>query len=206
MPEIDWNVENTRVLCQLFAEQVARGNRPNTHLNSVGFAEVEKGLRDRLGILATKAQIKNKWDKLKKDFKAWKKLLLRQTETGWCPIKGTIIMNEEWWKKARADIPECGKFKKIGLQNSDELKKCFADIINIGVDHLSPHMANPSNTGGTKPNVTEPEQCDRDTPEDEVGGNYVDTSQFEQESPFNPNGKRPPTRVDDKGKKPKTDV
>ncbi|GJN32263.1 hypothetical protein PR202_gb20754 [Eleusine coracana subsp. coracana] len=57
---------------------------------------------------------------------------------------------------------------------------------------------------GTEPKATEPEQRDRDTQEDEVGGNYVDTSQFEQESPVNPNGKRPPTRVDDKGKKPKS--
>ncbi|GJN23892.1 hypothetical protein PR202_gb11584 [Eleusine coracana subsp. coracana] len=92
----------------------------------------------------------------------------------------------------------------MGLQNSDELEKCFADITNIGVDHWSPHMANPANTGATEPNATEPEQRDRDTQEDEVGGNYVDSSQFEQESPINPNGKRPPTRVDDKGKKPKT--
>ncbi|GJN31939.1 hypothetical protein PR202_gb20401 [Eleusine coracana subsp. coracana] len=92
----------------------------------------------------------------------------------------------------------------MGLQNPDELEKCFADITNIGVDHWSPHMTNPSNTSGTEPNATEPEQCDRDAPEDEVGGNYVDTSQFEQESPVNPNGKRPPTRVDDKGKKLKT--
>jgi hypothetical protein len=69
--EIDWKVENTQVLCKLFAEQVTRGNRPNTCLNSVGYAEVGKGLKDRLGIVATKTQIKNKWDKLKEDFKTW---------------------------------------------------------------------------------------------------------------------------------------
>ncbi|KAK3150028.1 hypothetical protein QOZ80_3AG0226670 [Eleusine coracana subsp. coracana] len=87
----------------------------------------------------------------------------------------------------------------MGLQNSDGLEKCFADITNIGVDHWSPHMVNPSNIVGVEPNATE-----LDTQEDEVGGNYVDSSQFEKESPVNPNGKRPPTWVDDKGKKPKT--
>jgi hypothetical protein len=60
MAEIDWNVENTQVLYKLFAEQVGRGNRPNTYLNSVGYTEVEKVLKDRLGIVATKTQIKNK--------------------------------------------------------------------------------------------------------------------------------------------------
>ncbi|GJN14025.1 hypothetical protein PR202_gb00799 [Eleusine coracana subsp. coracana] len=87
------------------------------------------------------------------------------------------------------DILGCGKFKKMGLQNPDELEKCFADITNIHVDHWSPHMANPSNTSGTESNAIEPEECDRDAPEDKIGGNYVDTFQFEQESPVNPNGK-----------------
>ena len=102
MPEIDWNSENTRVLCMLFAEQVGKGNWPNTHLNALGYAEVEKGFKERTGIVATKVQIKNKWDKLKEDFKAWKKLMLRQTGTGWDPIKKTIAMDDEWWKKTRA--------------------------------------------------------------------------------------------------------
>jgi hypothetical protein len=104
MVEIDWNTENTentKVFCKLFVEQVARGNRPNTCLNLVGYAEVEKCLKDRLGIVTTKTQIKNKWDNLKENFKAWKKLLMRQTRTGWCPIKGTIVMDDDWWKKAK---------------------------------------------------------------------------------------------------------
>ena len=99
MLEIDWNSKNTRVLCMLFAEQVGKGNRPNTHLNALGYVEVEKGFKERTRIVATKVQIKNKWDKLKEDFKAWKKLMLRQTRTGWDPIKKTIAMDDEWWKK-----------------------------------------------------------------------------------------------------------
>jgi hypothetical protein len=86
----------------LFAEQVDKGNRPNTHLNGLGYANVEKGFKDRTGIVASKVQLKNKWDKLKEDFKAWKKLMMRQTGTGWDPIRKTIAMDDEWWKKARA--------------------------------------------------------------------------------------------------------
>ena len=73
-----------------------------THLNALGYTEVEKGFKERTGIVATKVQIKNKWDKLKEDFKAWKKLMLMQTGTGWDAIKKTIAMDDEWWKKARA--------------------------------------------------------------------------------------------------------
>jgi hypothetical protein len=31
------NIIDTRIVRQLFAEQVARGNHPNTNLNSVGY-------------------------------------------------------------------------------------------------------------------------------------------------------------------------
>ncbi|GJN11171.1 hypothetical protein PR202_ga29344 [Eleusine coracana subsp. coracana] len=203
MPDIDWDSESLRVLCQLFAEQVERGNRPNTHLNSIGYAEIEKGLKDRIGKVACKQQIKNKWDKLKEEFKAWKKLMLRQTGTGWCPIKGTIIMDDEWWKKARKVIPGCGKFEKLGLQNEDELQKCFGDIISVGNDHWSPHMGNvaPSVQG----NETQVEvDIDLTQQQDDAVGEGGDTNEVEQISPVNANGKRPPRPIPDKGKKTKT--
>ena len=98
---VEWNNENTRMLCELLAEQVLKGNRPNTHLNSVGYNEVSHCFFQQTGIELSKLQIKNKWDKLKIDLVAWQKLMLRQTGTGWDNVKGTIKMDNEWWKKAR---------------------------------------------------------------------------------------------------------
>jgi hypothetical protein len=37
---MDWNDENIPLVCKLFTQQVARGNRPNIHLNGVGYDEV----------------------------------------------------------------------------------------------------------------------------------------------------------------------
>ncbi|KAL6653232.1 hypothetical protein ACP70R_012157 [Stipagrostis hirtigluma subsp. patula] len=138
MVEIDWNLENTKILCKLLAEQVGKGNRPNTHLNALGYSEVEKGFKERTGLDISKLQIKNKWDKLKEDFKARNKLMLKQTGTGWDNVKGTIKMDNEWWKKTRQEIPGAGKFKILGLQNKEELQQCFADITNDGGDHYCP--------------------------------------------------------------------
>jgi hypothetical protein len=53
------------------------------------------------GIELTKLQIKNKWDKLKIDWVIWKKLLRRQTGTSWDNSKGVIVMDKEWWRKAK---------------------------------------------------------------------------------------------------------
>ncbi|XP_025799548.1 L10-interacting MYB domain-containing protein-like [Panicum hallii] len=174
MVEIDWNAVNTRELCKLFAEQVRRGNRPNTYLNSVGYAEVEKGMKDRLGIEVSKLQIKNKWDKLKEDFKAWKKL-------------------------AVSDIPGCGKFRKQGLQNEEDLQVCFGSIISIGTDHWSPHIASAEEgQNGTN---------EEDTAEDaaDIGQNSTNEGGTQEDpSPVNENGKRAPRFIQEKGKKPKT--
>jgi hypothetical protein len=41
MVEIDWNIENTQIICKLLVEQVERGNHPNTYLSSIGYAEVD---------------------------------------------------------------------------------------------------------------------------------------------------------------------
>ena len=78
-----------------------KGNRPSTYLNALGYAEVEKGFKDRTGLDISKSQLKNKLDKLKEDNKAWKKLLMKEIGTGWDPVKRKFATNDEWWKKAR---------------------------------------------------------------------------------------------------------
>ena len=54
-----------------------------------------------------KTQLKNKWDKLRADLSAWKKLMRKQTGTGWNWDKGTINMDPEWWKKNQTSEHFC---------------------------------------------------------------------------------------------------
>ena len=70
---VEWNDTNTRIICSLFDKQVKEGNRPNTHLNSVGYDEVAESFYQMTGIHVTKLQLKNKWDKLKPGLVAWQK-------------------------------------------------------------------------------------------------------------------------------------
>ncbi|XP_034593565.1 L10-interacting MYB domain-containing protein-like [Setaria viridis] len=119
---IEWIDANTTIICSLFAKQVKKGNRPNTHLNSVGYDEVNNEFFNLTAIRLTKRQMKNKWDKLKIDLTTWKKLMRKQTGTGWDRARGVIDMDDEWWKKARAEIPGCGKFRKKPLQNEEDLQ------------------------------------------------------------------------------------
>ena len=70
----EWTNENTRIVTELFVSQVRAGNRPNSHLTPAAFEDVAKDFKNRTGLEYNRAQLKNKWDKLKIDFNTFKKL------------------------------------------------------------------------------------------------------------------------------------
>jgi hypothetical protein len=98
---MDWADEYNQIVCELMAQQVRKGNRPNTHLNNLGCTEVSRIFFQMTGIELTKTQLKNKWDRLKGDWQIWQKLVWRQTGIGWDNSKGVIVMDKERWKKTK---------------------------------------------------------------------------------------------------------
>jgi hypothetical protein len=69
---MDWTDSTLTLICELMAEQVKKGNRSNTHLNTLGYTEVSDRFFQMTGIELTKLQIKNTWDKLNVDWVIWK--------------------------------------------------------------------------------------------------------------------------------------
>lgn len=96
--EADWCDENTRIVCELFADEVEKGNRDTTHLSKTGYLNMITRFKDRTGFLYTRKQFKNKWDRLKVDYGIWKQLT-KQTGLGWSASGKDIDMTEAWWKE-----------------------------------------------------------------------------------------------------------
>ncbi|KAM0897635.1 hypothetical protein ACQ4PT_022450 [Festuca glaucescens] len=190
MAAIAWTDENTSIVTELFAAEVGRGNRSSTHLNNIGYEEVARRFKDKTGIELKKTQLKNKWDKLKADYNIWKRLL-KQTGAGCDHIKGTFEQDKEWWKKAKNDIPGCGRFQKQGIRNEEHLKVMFEDINNDGSDHWCP-------TSGDLPQPTAEVDAVHLDGEDTIDIDEID------ESPSCSKGKRSAKVVGDKSKKLKT--
>jgi hypothetical protein len=65
---MNWTDSALTLICELMVEQVKKGNRSNTHLNTLGYTEVSDIFFQMTGIELTKLQIKNKWDKLNVDW------------------------------------------------------------------------------------------------------------------------------------------
>ncbi|BAF29405.1 L10-interacting MYB domain-containing protein isoform X2 [Oryza sativa Japonica Group] len=180
----EWNDENTKIICELYAEQVRAGNRPSTHLNSIGYSQVALKFQQRTHLLYTKRQLKNKWDKLRNEYTIWKKLLIRGSGLGWDSTKGTIAADENWWNKTNTELPGAKKFRKAGMKNLDHLRVMFDDIASNGVDHTPVPATSSPSTLESPVNVANLDGLDNDMEDN-------DDTQLEEESPLNRNKKRP---------------
>ena len=85
-------------MCDLFADEVQKGNRDTIHLSMTGYLNMIRRFKDRTGLLYTRKQLKNKWDKLKTDYGIWKQLT-EETGLGWSELRKDIVMIEAWWKE-----------------------------------------------------------------------------------------------------------
>jgi hypothetical protein len=81
-------------VCEIFADEVEKGNRANTHLNKAGYKNMIRRFKERTGIDYDRKQFKNKWDKLKVDYSIWKKRTNNETGIGWDETKKNIDMPE----------------------------------------------------------------------------------------------------------------
>ncbi|CAN6201588.1 unnamed protein product [Urochloa humidicola] len=79
----DWCDDNTRVASEIMADEVLKGNRANTHLSKTGYKNLIERFEEMTGIVYTRLQFKNKWDKLKSDYNIWKQLKNNETGIGW---------------------------------------------------------------------------------------------------------------------------
>ena len=96
----EWTEDNTRIITDLFVNQVCAGNRPNTDLTPRAYEEVAIKFQMIIGLDYKQPQLKNKWDKLKNNFNIFKKLRLREIGGGWDIEQNTVRQDPEWWKKA----------------------------------------------------------------------------------------------------------
>ena len=78
----EWTDENTRIIVELFVKQLRTGNIPNTHLTPNAYDDVGKEFLMRTGLEYTHKQVRNKWDKLKREYNLFKQLKHRETGGG----------------------------------------------------------------------------------------------------------------------------
>ncbi|PPS13889.1 hypothetical protein GOBAR_AA06688 [Gossypium barbadense] len=96
-----------------------------------------------MGKAFSQRQLKNRWDALKKEWKAWKKLKGKDTSLGWNPIKRTIDAPDDWWESRLKVVPEAQKFRTSGIDPKFEgkLDQMFIGIVATA-DNMSQATSN----------------------------------------------------------------
>ncbi|MFQ6664032.1 hypothetical protein Gotur_031287 [Gossypium turneri] len=116
----------TEIFCDICIKEILKGNRPGTHFTKDGWLKIMTNFENETGKAFSQRQFKNRWDALKKEWKAWKKLKGEDTGLGWNPIKRTVDASDDWW--------ETQKFRTSGIDPEFEgkLDQMFIGIVATG--------------------------------------------------------------------------
>nr|XP_012466054.1 unnamed protein product [Gossypium raimondii]XP_012466055.1 unnamed protein product [Gossypium raimondii] len=129
-----WDKRLIEIFCDICIKEILKGNRPGTHFTRDGWLKIMTNFEKETGKGFSQRQFKNRWDALKKEWKAWKKLKGEDTGLGWNPIKRTVDASDEWWESRLQVVPEAKNFKTSGIDPEFEgkLDQMFMGIVATG--------------------------------------------------------------------------
>ena len=95
-----WDDSNTRVFVNLCIDEIlVGGDKPGQHLNRKSWENIIIGFKNLTGVEYTKAQLKNRWDRLRQEWGWWKDLVRNETGLGRNVETGAIDASDDWWKQ-----------------------------------------------------------------------------------------------------------
>ncbi|KAI7988205.1 L10-interacting MYB domain-containing protein [Camellia lanceoleosa] len=165
------------------------GNRQPCGLSMAGYKNVANTFLEKTSLLHSPKQMKNKFDNLKKDWVAWKKLENATTLTGLeCDHEAVLDHRiDHWWAKMQVMDNRCAKFRTKPLKHVDLMERVYSR--NAIGKHADSNGASRSSSAATNDmdvdsgmgplSAGTPPQSGHDT----VGENVVDSSLFEDAPP-----------------------
>ncbi|KAL1073267.1 hypothetical protein V6Z11_D11G210300 [Gossypium hirsutum] len=91
-----WDKRLKEIFCDICIKEILKGNRSGTHFTKDGWLKIMSNFEKEKGKGFSQRQLKNRWNALKKEWKAWKKLKGEDTGLGWNPIKITVDASDDW--------------------------------------------------------------------------------------------------------------
>ncbi|PPD95711.1 hypothetical protein GOBAR_DD07267 [Gossypium barbadense] len=140
-----WDKRLTEIFCDICIKEILKGNRPGTHFTRDGWLKIMTNFEKETGKSFSQRQLKNRWDALKKEWKARKKLKGEDTGLGWNPIKRTVDASDKWWESRLQVVPEAKNFRTSGIDPEfkwklDQMFMGIADSMSQATSSLTPVM------------------------------------------------------------------
>ncbi|TVU14699.1 hypothetical protein EJB05_38184, partial [Eragrostis curvula] len=116
----DWaNNANSAAFCELCVEEIRAGNRNNGYLTGTGYKNLAQKFEDRTGLRHSRQQFKNRWEALRRQYAFW---LWLNKQSGLGRSKGTVVADDEWWKKQTKNHSDWRKLRYGPPENLAELE------------------------------------------------------------------------------------
>ncbi|KAL7168296.1 hypothetical protein ACSBR2_038687 [Camellia fascicularis] len=184
--------DNTKLFLQLIIAEMEGGNRQPCGLSMAGYKNVANKFVEKTGLLHSAKQMKNKFDNLKKDWVAWKKLENAShglTGLGYDHETGLITAPDHWWAKMQAMNNRCAKFRTKPLEHVDLMERVYSGAAATGKHAWTPTEVQDDAAAATNAMDVDSGMgpLSAGTPphpgHDTVGENVVDNSLFEDAPP-----------------------
>ncbi|KAG8490949.1 hypothetical protein CXB51_014746 [Gossypium anomalum] len=129
--KVMWDKRLIEIFCDICIKEILKGNRPSTHFTKDGWLKIMTNFEKETGKAYSQLQLKNRWDALKNEGKAWKKLKGKDTSLGWNPIKRIVDASNDCWESRLKVVPEVQKFRTSGIDPEFEgkLDQMFMGIV-----------------------------------------------------------------------------
>nr|KJB82216.1 hypothetical protein B456_013G184300 [Gossypium raimondii] len=126
-----WDKRLTEIFCDICIKEILKGNRSGTYFTKDGWLKIMTNIEKETGKGFSQRQLKNRWDALKKEWKAWKKRKGEDIGLGWNPIKRTVDASDEWWESRLQVVPEVNIFRTSSIDPEFEgkLDQMFMGIV-----------------------------------------------------------------------------
>ncbi|KAK9724375.1 hypothetical protein RND81_05G068000, partial [Saponaria officinalis] len=140
--KVIWDPLTIKIFCEVCAEEVHAKNRPNTHFSKIGWDNVVNKFQRRTKRKYDQKQLKNKWESLKNQYKAWNQLIGTETGLGWDHDKRTVDADDAWWEEKVKVNPEIASFQHGGIENLTEMEIMFSKTFATGNGSFNPYIVN----------------------------------------------------------------
>ncbi|GMP69032.1 hypothetical protein CsSME_00028433 [Camellia sinensis var. sinensis] len=131
----NWDWENTCIYLELVVKEIDTSNRPHMSITQNRYRSLCKTYEATIGLTHTIKQLKNRYNQLKAEWRAWSKLMdSRKSPTGIGFDQETGLINalDEWWARMEKVDKDCCKFRTKRLDHKELMRRVFTGAAATG--------------------------------------------------------------------------
>ncbi|XP_077238189.1 spindle/kinetochore-associated protein isoform X1 [Tasmannia lanceolata] len=139
-----WTLRDTNIYIDLMVEEVKKGTRRTTTFSKKGWKDIQAGFYQKTGHEYTLLQFRNKFQKLRKEYREFKKLI-EVTGFDWNPVTKTAMAEDSVWNTYIQENAYAATFRKKGCPRWVELQLIYGENAATG-ELVVRHAKDPSDS------------------------------------------------------------